>query len=321
MYAIYVESSQQRGMGHLFRALNFTAYLREIGEKYIVFINDDAISINILNRQQIPYYVLGNEVEKGNLISDVIRNFSIDVILLDRFSTSFEVCSLLKKQNILLAAIDDCGTGATLLDIHFCSMLFENLKGKHILKGKEFLILNSEIQKYRRIRTKVDKILVTLGGSDTYGVTVKVIRILKKLNYKADIIIGPHFKFHQELMNELDEGFNVFSNVESLIYTFSMYDLAITGGGVTCIEASASGLPCLIVANELHEIDIARYVASFGGAIYLGYHQELNKRDFILHNLDIKQMSEKALQAFELNGAANIYRAIEERRKRWKKKW
>lgn len=105
----------------------------------------------------------------------------------------------MKNEGVLLAAIDDCGEGADYVDLHFCAMLFHNLRGRHIYSGKEYMILNPEIARYRRRRTALNKILVTLGGSDTYGVTVKVVKILKEKGLKADIVTGPDFQHSDEL--------------------------------------------------------------------------------------------------------------------------
>lgn len=85
--------------------------------------------------------------------------------------------------------------------------------------------------KNRRQRTGLRKILVTLGGSDTYGVAVKVVNILKKKGYSADIVIESDFQ-HKDLLNQkIDSRFIVYDTVPSLIAKFYEYDLAITGGG------------------------------------------------------------------------------------------
>ena len=75
----------------------------------------------------------------------------------------------------------------------------EKLKGAKILTGLDYLILNKEIEKYQRIRTRSEKILVTLGGSDTYSVTLKVVDALKQKGKSATIITGPSFLYEQEL--------------------------------------------------------------------------------------------------------------------------
>ena len=300
-------------MGHFFRALNIRAYLESVGEQSIFLINRDEVSVKLLRERHIPFVLVDYEDISSDWEAALIQQHQIDVWLLDRFQTDRQMAEHVKRQNILLAAIDDCGDGAELVDLHFCGMLFSDLRGKHIFSGKDYLVLNPEIARYRRKRDRLDKILVTLGGSDTYGVTVQVVQMLKKRGYAADIVVGPNFKHDKELTCELNAQFQVYRSVPSLVKLLYDYDLAITGGGVTCFETSASGLPSIIIANEPHEVPVARYVESFGGAVFAGYYQQMDERIFELSKLPLAEMSQAAM-TFSLSGADNIYHEIKEYR-------
>lgn len=310
MYGICIESSHKRGMGHLYRALNVIRYLKKMEEPYIVIINEDDVSINILDSYEIPYITVDYQDVKSNWEGKIIQNYHIDVWLLDKFETGTALCKHVKEQDIILAAIDDCGRGANYVDLHFCSMLFKKMKGKKIYFGKEYLILNPDIEKYRRKRTRLDRIVISLGGSDTYGVTVSVVNILKKIGYTADIVVGPGFQHMDQLKEAADSKFEIYQNVPSLVGTFHEYDLAITGGGVTCFEANASGLPCFVIANELHEIDTGRYIEKFGGAVFIGHYKELNEKSFPMNEISVEDMSRAALRSFRLNGVENMMKKI-----------
>ena len=48
-----IESSHSRGMGHLFRGLNFIDYFSRRGYKILVLINDNEIAIEILKSREI----------------------------------------------------------------------------------------------------------------------------------------------------------------------------------------------------------------------------------------------------------------------------
>ena len=311
MIAICIESSHQRGMGHFYRALNMLAYFKDVKEQAVLLINNDGPAIRILDEKQVRFEIIDFADVTSNWEKDIIHRYQVDVWLLDKFETGVELAEHVKNEGVILAAIDDRGVGAELVDLHFCAMLYHDLQGKHIYSGKEYMILNPEIAKYRRKRNELRKILVTLGGSDTYGVTVKVVNILKKKGYSADIVTGPDFQ-HKDLLNqEIDSRFVVYDTVPSLIAKFYEYDLAITGGGITCFEANASGLPCIIIASEIHEIDNGKYLSGFGGARFAGYHKNIEEEKFDLEELDIETMSMNGLNAFELNGMQNIYNKIQ----------
>lgn len=320
MLAICIESSHKRGMGHLFRALNLIEVLDRFGEPYTVFVNDDKTAVSILERKSVVFETVDLSDITSNWESEKIVKHDIDIWLNDRFESSYEHCSHVKNEGILLAAIDDSGSGAELVDIHFVGMMFgtadEDIGGKKILRGLDYCILNSEIGKFRRLRTHCERVIVSLGGCDTYGATVRAVEILKKHSIPADVIIGPSFRHMRELESVIDENYRIMSSVPSLIETFSRYDLAVTGGGVTCFEANASGLPCIIIANEPHETDTGRYMEKIGGAVFAGYYSELDESVFDIRKYDIRNMSKKCLGSFPLNGAENIYKVLKYMRDR-----
>ncbi|HBV84731.1 MAG TPA: hypothetical protein DEB74_18410 [Lachnospiraceae bacterium] len=311
MIAICIESSHKRGMGHFFRALNLLDYLEKVNEKIVIVINKDRVSNQILDENHIMYETVDYSDVISNWENKIIQKYQIKIWILDKYETTIELTRHVKEKGVILAAIDDVGVGAELVDLHFCSMIFHSMRGKYIYTGIEYLILNQKIKKYRRQRTKIQRILVTLGGSDTYGVTVKMVKLLKQNGCHADIIIGPNFSHLDLLEQELNSHFVLYKTVPSLIAKFYEYDIAITGGGVTCFEANASGLPCIIVANEIHEIEIGKYLASFGGAIFAGYYKDVEKKDIDISEVDIVEMSKAALQAIPLNGMENIYKEIQ----------
>jgi spore coat polysaccharide biosynthesis predicted glycosyltransferase SpsG len=178
-----------------------------------------------------------------------------------------------------------------------------------VLTGTRYLVLNREINACKRRRERLDSILVTLGGSDTYGVTMRVVNLLKTAHRGATVVVGPAFQHQADLQQAMDERFILKREVPSLIREFGQHDLAITGGGITPFEANASGLPCVIIATELHEIEVGRYLAAKGSSLFAGYYQEIDESIFSL-DLDIEEMSRTGMAAFGTDGAAHIFSEI-----------
>lgn len=315
MVVISIECSHKRGMGHFYRALNIYEYLQCKGERVLIVLNSDVSAIQIISKAQILYKVVEYEDRESNWEQKLIEEYQVNLWILDKFETGIEMAAHIKNAGVILAAIDDCGEGASLVDLHFCSMLFCDIQGKHIFSGLEYMVLNPQIADYRRQRTGLKRIIVTLGGSDTYGVTVEVLRMLKAKGIRADIVIGLDFQHKRMLNRELTPDYAVYENVPSLITKFYEYDLAITGGGVTCFEANASGLPCIIIANEPHEVMTGKYLAQFGGAKFAGYYKEISEKDLDITGLHIEEMSKAAMQTIPLNGLDNIYQVLQAYRK------
>lgn len=316
MLAICIEASHKRGMGHFFRMLNIVKKLKKENEDYVVLLNYDNAICDLLKIHNIKHEFVDLTDFNSDWESKIINKYKIDIWLNDRLDTNVKSSEHIKSNKIKLCCIDDFGDGAALADANFLSLVFdENIinKGKKIFKGTEYLILNDEIKKYRRKRSSIDNILITLGGSDTYGVTLKIAEYMKRLNLKATIVVGAAFKNIDELKIISDGFFDIKENVPSLIAEFYNYDLAITGGGITPFEASATGLPCLIVANEIHEISIARYIEqSVGSGVFVNYYKELNFEHFkeVLESVNVEKLSDNGLHNVSLNGLNKVMKEV-----------
>lgn len=312
MLAICIESSHQKGMGHLFRALNFIELLKKKNETFIVFVNNDPRTMEILNSQGLSFEIVDFADYVSNWENRLIRQYSVDVWINDRLDTDIRHSRHIKNTRISLVTFDDTGSGAALADIHVAALAFAgdgNAPAGIKLRGLDYLILNKDIGKFRRLRSGIKKLIVSMGGSDTYGVTVKIVRILKESGKPADIHIGPSFRHHDGLNAVIDHRYKVIGKVPSLVELFYDYDLAITGGGITPFEANASGLPCIIIANELFEIANGQFLDDIGSSVFAGHHEDIHKSVFA-RELDIENMSRTGMSQITLNGAENIYRKI-----------
>ncbi len=313
MFAICIEASHSKGMGHLFRMLCFINYLKLHKDKFVFCINNNAKTKDILTLHNILFEVINLEDFNSNWESEIISKYNILYWINDRLDTNRLHSKKIKDKKIKLITFDDVGSGADFSDINICGLFFNshNLKGNKVLKGVEYLILNNEIDIYKKERQKLTNILVTLGGSDTYGVTIKVLKILKKYDIKATIHTGISFEHKEELAKELTENYKTITFVSSLMEEFSKYDLAITGGGVTPFEANALGLPCLIIANEVFEIPNGEFLDNNKSSKFLGHYDKIDESIFSnLTRLDINTMSKNGMSLLNTKAVKKIYKEI-----------
>jgi spore coat polysaccharide biosynthesis predicted glycosyltransferase SpsG len=311
MFAICIEASHSKGMGHLFRMLNFANYLKKKGEKFLFVINDNILIRDILESHNISYEVVNFEDFDSNWESKIIHKYNIVFWVNDRLDTSVRhSLNISINKNTKLITFDDLGGGAKNSDINICGLFFNNnkLEGKRLLKGIDYLILNDGIDKYKKERVEIGNILVTLGGSDTHGVTIKVLKMLKKNSIKATIHTSIAFEHEKELEKVLTKDYCRISYIPSFIEEFNKYDLAITGGGITPFEANASGLPCIIIANEIFEIANGEFLDDIGSSKFIGYFDNVDES--ILSNLsilDINSMSKNGMAHLNTKAVERIY--------------
>lgn len=295
-------------MGHLFRALNLVAELKHRKITSIIYINNDEVSKDILQQNHVPYRQVDLNDTKTNWERFLIQTDDIKLWVNDRLDTNLCHAEFVKRSKIPLVTFDDRGLGASLADVHVAGLVFEdklNLKGKKIFRGVDYLVLNPKIRENKRIRKKLNNVLVTLGGTDTHGVTINVVNILKSQNIPATIIVGPGFCHWEGLKKALDKSFTYKHHVPSLIDEFYHYDLAITGGGITPFEANATGLPCVVIANEPFEISVGEKLQDIGSSLYAGPHENFEIPD-IRSGIRLKNMSFAGIKFIGINGTENV---------------
>jgi spore coat polysaccharide biosynthesis predicted glycosyltransferase SpsG len=182
--------------------------------------------------------------------------------------------------------------------------------GSKALCGKEYILFGREIKNARRIRTTIKSIVVSMGGSDTHGLTVHVVRELKKMGIGATVVLGPLASAQGELQAEIDARFCVKRAVPSLAEEFLLHDLAITNGGLTPFQANAAGLPCIVVATEPHEVTMGKYLDGLGASVFAGFREKVDIPLTLGKITSIEQMSKKGINTFDFDAAERIYKEI-----------
>ncbi len=292
--------------------LNFSGTLAERNIPFRMFVNPYEVSEALLVHRHIPFETV-DLAAQNDWQSALIRKHGIKFWVDDRLDTDAQHAAKISQCGIARVTFDDRGSGAASADLNIAALAFdasESLPGKRVLRGPRFLVLNRDIAHYRRLRTTESSIVVTLGGSDTYGVTITIVRMLKAAGHHATVIVGPGFEHQAELNAVLNDDFVLKRGVPSLIEEFSHHGLAITGGGITPFEANASGLPCIVIANEEFEIPVGRGIASLGGAYFAGHFKTLDQRIFD-KEWPIQEMSAQAIAHIDLMGADRVADAIE----------
>lgn len=312
MLALCVESSHARGMGHLFRSCALARALAQAGRQVRFYVNDHGAAVAELRRQDLAFDVVPLCDPAVDWETEAIARDGIRLWIYDKHRTDRRSTARVKAQGVPIVTLDDRGEGAADADLHIAALVFDSdepLAGKRVLRGVDYLLLNSDIAPHRRVRSSAGKYIVTLGGADTYGVTPRVVRLLARLGRPATVVVGPAFAHHDELAAAAGAGFEIKRNVPSLIEELARHDVAVTGGGITPLEANASGLPCIVVANEDFEVLTGRFLERMGGAVFAGHHGSLDESVFS-RNLDVERMSRSALAHITLDGTRRVVDAI-----------
>lgn len=308
--ALCLEASHARGMGHLFRGLALAQALEEQGRKLHFYLNPFAPAEALLRERGRSFTTV--TLEDGSWARDIIREDGITAWINDRLDTGAAHAAAVKQAGAPLVTFDDRGPGAAQADLNivaFPASDSETLRGKRVLTGPQSLVLDPGIARHKRVRQRLDSLVVSMGGSDTYGVTVEVAQALKQRGRNATVILGPGFAHDAALAAVRHDGLTIKQNVPSLAEEFFGHDLAITAGGLTPCEANAAGLPCIVIATESWEARVGQVLGHLGGSHFAGSRDSIDF-SFLDRPLPIAAMSQAALRGVPCDGGAAVAREI-----------
>ncbi len=194
-----------------------------------------------------------------------------------------------------------------------------------VLAGEQHFIVAPEfIEKKISIRRKVENVLITFGGHDSYNVTLSIARYILALARKCDLsavkfnfLVGGIYGHEEELMLLLKGGrirSAVHKNLYSVLPLFLESDVAITAGGNTLYELCNIGVPCIVVALNDRQDEACRVLYDKNLIEYAGYYSEIGQSIFdsiFLRLLDSYEnranLHNHCTEHFKLNPLNEIY--------------
>lgn len=261
--AIRVDGSHQIGMGHVFRMVNLAEALRKAGIEDITFYSRaDKQVARWLDEKDISLELLEVDGRIEPPISTMLKLHNVDLLVNDLLDTSVDYMTEMSNTDCCIVNFDDNGSGRFLADCRInalpCKMEpQENGHSARLYQGPDYLLLGEEFLRnpaISAINRNPKSILVTLGGSDTYGNTLSVITALQRIAklQQIDVVIGPAFRGQDKLIEQLadDKRFAIHCSVPSLADLMRRHEVAVVGGGITLFEAAACALPTIAVASE-----------------------------------------------------------------------
>jgi UDP-2,4-diacetamido-2,4,6-trideoxy-beta-L-altropyranose hydrolase len=280
-----VDASKSIGIGHIMRCLAFSEELKKHGHKcYILYeVLDDEL-ITKIGKFDVEFCRI-NSIEKLIFFS---KKQDVKWIVTDSYNLNKEYIQNLKNENFKVLSIDDNAI------IHYFSdiVVNQNIGSEKIkfsaekytkfLLGSKYVMLRDELLKRDKKKYKkyVEKILITLGGTDTDNLTLKILKSLEEINknYEFIVIIGPLNNFYKELKRFSDNSkarVRLLKSPENMADIYLESDIAISAGGSSCYELAYFGIPNIIITVADNQLNIAKELDKKNVSIYLG-----KKEDF-----------------------------------------
>lgn len=302
----YVNGNNQRGLGHIFRALDVADDFYSKPDIYY--------DINQTNKE--VFGLTYHSLLPTNGLSDLYnkcKEKQYDVFITDILGTSVEYMENLRNvmPKAKLVNFEDDGPGAIKADIVFNALL-PNKKHDNMYCGDQYYVCDESyiIIKQKPITDEVKKMFICFGGADPKNYTDLVLQIISKDEYKNfefDVVLGKSKKNVDKLLkyNEYP-NINVEHNVNEVAILMKKADIAITSRGNMAFELALLGIPTISMAQNDNEMK-HEFACEKNGFAFLGMDPDYQTientiKKYLYMSKEERQKIRKTLNDLDLRG-------------------
>jgi len=290
---VRVDGHRTIGLGHVYNVLTILNHLRE--NQIIIVMNKRKNLGDVLLKLQgynVKYFTNNDE------FFEIVNNFQPNIIINDILNTSKNYVQKLTKSSFVIN-FEDEGNGKNYANLVF-NPIFSNKKNNtKIFYGHKYACVRDDFR-YWGIsvpKKKLEKILITFGGTDSSNITTKILKVIQDLplkDIKIIVILGIGYSEPKKIKSQISTmnsmGFHIEVIINSQLMTkhISESDFVISSNGRTVFEIGSLGVPMITISVTPRE-EFHPFSKETGGGIHLGYHKKLSKIE--LSNSIMKMMN------------------------------
>jgi len=258
---IITEGTKNTGFGHITRCLSLYQAFKERGILPEFIINGDN---NIEYLLKDVNYQIFNWLDEKSKLFEMIKD--ADIAIIDSYLADISVYNTLSELVKLSVYIDDnkrlnYPKGIVVNGgIYAEELIYPHTNGVTYLFGTKYTPLRKEFWEVpeKKIKEKIESIMVTFGGDDAKNMTPKIMNLLNKeySALKKNIVIGKAFNNIEEIKKNTDKNTNLiyYPDAEKMKKVMLNSDIAISAGGQTLYELASVGVPAIGVCIAVRKI-------------------------------------------------------------------
>jgi spore coat polysaccharide biosynthesis protein SpsF len=289
------DAGPEVGLGHVVRCLALADELAEVHDYRITFaMRRGPLGFEIVRDKGYPVLTPPGGAEPfayDAWLDEVLRETQARALVLDvRDDLSRAAIAAIRKRNTRIVTIDDPSQRRLEADLAFYPPVpqlwgvnWDGFTGQ-LRIGWEWVILRREFTRRRpRASNPRPVILVTMGGSDPAGLTLKAVRGLELItaDFQTVVVLGPGFMHHESLMSLLRSSrprYEILQDPRDVAGLMAKADLALASFGVTAYELAAMGVPAVYLCLSADHAESATAFENAGMAHSLGEHHAVNSK-------------------------------------------
>jgi UDP-2,4-diacetamido-2,4,6-trideoxy-beta-L-altropyranose hydrolase len=254
-------------------------------------------------------------------------------VVVDGYEFGAKYQASLKSHGMKLLFIDDNGhAGHYAADLvlnqntHASESLYSNREPyTRLLLGARYVLLRREFERWREWKRETPsiarKVLVTMGGSDPYNLTQRVVEaVLPEGDFETTVVAGgsnPHLAKLRQLVSGSGRAVRLLENISNMPELMANADLAVAGAGTTSWEMCFLGLPALLIVLAENQQGVADELARRGIVAHLGRGSDLAQSTIAAQLRSLagsaelrREMSQRGPALVDGRGAERVVRAM-----------
>lgn len=308
-----VDASLEMGSGHVMRCLTLADELKQLGYEctFISRQQPGELSELIKQRQHAVYtlpectefaehclthrnlphsnWLKGGQKRDAQESAEILQTINPDWLVVDHYGIDKAWEQLVRAYVKRILVIDDLADRE-----HDCDVLLDQNLGQtddmyhpfvpeecQVLTGCRYALLRPEFTafrerslEYRKGKTQIDRVLISMGGVDKENYTEEALNGLASsgLNDKTEVtvVLGKQAPWLTEVKEQATNSrlnVRVLSNVSNMAELMSRSDLSIGAAGSTSWERCCLGLPTLMCVLAENQQGIAKALETSGAAM------------------------------------------------------
>ena len=295
---IRADASVEVGTGHVMRCLALAQTWQDAGgEAAFAMAESTPAILERLKAERIEVH----EVREGpgtpndaKLTLDVAKACGAEWMVVDGYVFGADYQRRVKDAGLRLLWVDDDGSAR-----HYCAdiVLNQNVHARpsfyssrdtscRLLLGPKYAVLRREFnprqKRKREISARGNKVLITMGGSDSGNVSLRVVEALREVsvqNLEAVVVIGgssPHFESVAQAALSFPGVMRAQRDALNMPELMAWADIAVSAAGSTCWEMCMMGLPAVVIDVAANQSAIAEGLSRLAVSVHAGSSESLS---------------------------------------------
>ena len=155
-----------------------------------------------------------------------------------------------------------------------------------IFSGRAYNVVNELLAKKHMVCGEVSRkydILVSMGGTDPFNLTLKAVAALKNSNRRTKVLLAKTHRTYSAVKSIAEDNKNISVEEPSsrFIELLANSKIIIINGGITRVEACLTSTPFVALSIHKKQYDITNQLTQEGVGVNLGIHHCVTDSDII----------------------------------------